>query len=196
MKKVIFGLTGAAFLLIGLMMIAQTASAQANANDKGEKMNKKVLVAYYSWSGNTKELAKMIQKAAGGDLFEIETSVPYPKEYNVTVEQAKKEINEGTRRAIKGKVNNIDEYDIIFIGSPNWWGTIAPAVSTFLSEHDLSGKTVAPFFTHGGGGMQRCASDTAKLLADSNIADAVTFSGSRVKNVQADVEKWVNEVLK
>ncbi|MCL2144587.1 MAG: NAD(P)H-dependent oxidoreductase [Endomicrobia bacterium] len=190
MKKVFFR-----FVSVAALCVTPAMFVPANAVE-GIEMSKKVLVVYYSWSGNTAELAKIIQKATGGDIFEIQTVKPYPKEYKAATEQAKKEINDGYKPAIKEKADNIGEYDVIFIGSPNWWGTIAPAVTTFLSEHDLSGKTVAPFFTHGGGGMQRCASDTAKLLPDSKVADALSLSGNKVKSAQKEAEEWVNKIIK
>lgn len=115
--------------------------------------DKKVLIAYYSLSGNTKDVAEAIRSKTGGDIFRIETVQSYPEEYRATTAQAKREINEGFRPELKGKIDNIAQYDIIFIGSPNWWGTIAPAVSSFLADYDLKGKTVIPFITHGG---RRC----------------------------------------
>ncbi|MCL1972146.1 MAG: NAD(P)H-dependent oxidoreductase [Endomicrobia bacterium] len=193
MEKAFLRFFSAVILCAALAVSIQTAAAQAKTENKADK---KVLIVYYSWSGNTAELAKIIQKETGGDIFEIQTEKPYPKEYKAVTEQAKKEINDGYKPAIKGKINNIAEYDVIFVGSPNWWGTIAPAVTTFLSEYDLSGKIVAPFFTHGGGGMQNCAADTAKLLPKSAVVQAVTFSGYRVKDSQEDIKAWVKEVLK
>ena len=113
----------------------------------------KVLVAYYSWGGNTKYAAAQIQKATGGTLFEIKPARPYPAEYRECTVQAKKEIQEGFRPELASRVEDIGKYDVIFIGSPNWWSTIAPPVAAFLASYDLSGKTVIPFVTHGGGGM-------------------------------------------
>lgn len=119
----------------------------------------KILVAYYSWSGNTKKVAENIHQKVGGDIFEIQTVQTYPEKYRATTTQAKKEINEGYRPELKTAVDNIDQYDVVFLGSPNWWGTIAPAVSTFLANYNLSGKTIVPFITHGGGGEQNTVKD-------------------------------------
>lgn len=88
-----------------------------------------------------KTLPKAIRSKTGGDIFRIETVQSYPEEYRATTAQAKREINEGFRPELKGKIDNIAQYDIIFIGSPNWWGTIAPTVSSFLADYDLKGKT-------------------------------------------------------
>ena len=132
--------------------VAETASA-------APKNNGKILIAYYSWSGHTKKVAEAIQNEIGGDLFEIQPETAYSDDYKTVVDQAKKEINEGYRPALKNNVANIAQYDIVFIGSPNWWGTIAPVVSTFVEQNDLSGKTVVPFITHGSGGEQNTITD-------------------------------------
>ena len=101
-------------------------------------MSKKILTAYYSHSGNTGEIASYIQKQTNGALFEIIPAVLYPTGYNDVVRQAKIEIQSGKKPELKTKINDTESYDIIFVGSPNWWGTIAPPVAAFLSEHDFS----------------------------------------------------------
>lgn len=158
-------------LILALAVIAVFAGfsayqkAQAQAAESVEtapKNNGKILIAYYSWSGHTKKVAEAIQEEIGGDLFEIQPETPYSEDYKTVVDQAKKEINEGYRPALKNKVENIAQYDTVFIGSPNWWGTIAPVVSTFVEQNDLSGKTVVPFITHGSGGEQNTITDLEK----------------------------------
>ena len=92
----------------------------------------KVLVAYFSHSGNTREVARQISEATGGDLFEIVPATPYPTEYRAVVDQGKKEIEAGVRPALKNPVGDLSQYDVIFVGSPCWWATIAPPVATLL----------------------------------------------------------------
>ena len=163
--------------LLNLVAILATITSFINpvhANEKKENTmptNPKILIAYYSWSGNTKEVAEAIQEKTNGTLFRIETAQPYPEEYRATTEQAKKEINEGYHPALKDKVADITQYDVIFIGSPNWWGTIAPAVSTFLSSYNLKDKRVIPFITHGGGGVQNTIKDLTAQCSGCNVAD-------------------------
>jgi flavodoxin len=193
MRKTFFKAVKTMFLLICAAVIAQPAVAQTQAQDKGGSV-KKVLVVYYSKSGNTGEIAKHIQKETNADIFEIETVTPYPDDYNTATKQAKEEISRGYKPPIKNKVSNISEYDIIFVGSPNWWSTIAPPVSTFLSEHDLSEKTVVPFCTHGGSGISKCASDTAKLAPNSTVLEAAAFSGYRAKDAQKEVADWIKKI--
>lgn len=115
-------------------------------------MERKILIAYYSHSSHTKKIASMIQHKVGGTLCEIQPEVANPTLYHSIVEQAKQEIQRGFYPPIKSKIENIEAYDTIFIGTPNWWNTMAPPIARFLQEIDLSGKRVIPFCTHGDGG--------------------------------------------
>lgn len=155
---------------------------------------KKILVVYFSHSGNTREIATQIKTATGGDIFEIQPVKPYPEEYQKVLDQAKEEINSNYKPDLKTKVENIDSYDVIFIGSPNWYSTIAPPVSKFLSEYNLSGKTVVPFITHGGGGLAQCVTAITALCPNSTILDALVVSGSSVKSSQNEVSEWLREL--
>lgn len=157
-------------LLAALAGFATTGYAKQTVSIPADA---KILIAYYSWGGNTKEVAEAIHEKIGGTLFRIETVQAYPEKYRETVEQAKKEIADSFRPELKEKVTDISQYDIIFIGSPNWWGTITPAVSTFLASYDLKGKTVIPFITHGSGGVQ----DTIKNLTAQCIGCNVNQNG-------------------
>jgi len=105
-------------------------------------------VVYFSRSGNTREIANQIHERVGGDIFEIQPEEPYPSNYDAVVKQAKQELESGYKPKLKAKIENIESYDVIFVGSPIWWGTIPAPVVTFLSEYDLSGKTIVPFCTH------------------------------------------------
>jgi flavodoxin len=157
-------------------------------------MSKKFLVAYYSHSGNTRTIADLIQKITNSNLFEILPQQPYPENYNQCVQQAKKEISSGYKPELKTEVENIAQYDTIFIGSPNWWSTIALPVATFLSNNNLSGKTIAPFITHGGGGIGHIISDIKKLTQNATVTKELYLNGSSVKNAQNNVEKWLKEI--
>lgn len=154
----------------------------------------KILVAYFSRSGNTRELAEQIQKIAGGDIFEIQTVTPYPFEYSAVTKQAKEELESRFKPPIKAKVANIKEYDIVFVGSPNWWGTIAPPVMTFLSEHDLSAKTIVPFITHQGSGLGRSVSDITKLAPRATVREGLAIWGKDVKSSQDEVAQWLRDL--
>lgn len=112
---------------------------------------KKMLVVYYSWSnGNTKQIAEQLAKATGAELAEIDTVQPYTGSYDEVVDQGQREVNAGYKPEIKPLTVNIQDYDVITVGTPTWWYTMAPAVLTFLSAQDFTGKTVIPFMTNGG----------------------------------------------
>lgn len=157
-------------------------------------MSGNILIAYYTHSGNTKKIAELIRKETGGTLFELHPILPYPADYNAVVEQAKAEIQKGYRPPLKAESENIEGYDTIFIGSPNWWSTIAPPIATFLSGHDLSGKTILPFCTHGGGGGGRVEKDIAKLCPKSNIKSGLIIYDDGGPDASALVSSWLQKL--
>ena len=156
--------------------------------------SKKILVAYFSHSGNTRVLANSIHKITGGDMFEIQAVQPYPDDYDACVQQAKQELNSGHKPALKTRIENSTLYDVVFIGYPIWWGTIPAPVRTLLSEYDFSGKTIAPFCTHEGTGLGRSVTDIAKLCTKSTLLDAVAIRGGEVKTAQNRVAEWLQKI--
>jgi len=151
----------------------------------------KTIIIYYSHSGNTEKVACMIHKANGGTLCTIEPEYPYPKEYNAVLERSKKEIQTGFRPPLQTKVESLESYDTVFVGSPNWYNTIAPPVATFLAENNLSGKTVVPFYTHGGGGVGNIERDIAKLCPQSKMLPGLSIYGSDVND--AKIAAWLQK---
>jgi flavodoxin len=154
----------------------------------------KILIVYFSHSGNTRKIAKQIHKNIGGALIEIETIDKYPADHNEILEQARKEINAGYKPALKTKIENIKEYIVFFLGYPNWWGTIPTPVSAFLAEYDLSGKIIAPFCTHGTGGLARTVEAIKKICPDSKMLDALGISNSRVNEAESEVVEWLSHI--
>jgi flavodoxin len=157
-------------------------------------MMSKVLVAYFSHSGNTREIAEQVHGSIGGDLFEIRSIDPYPRDYDAVVRQAKRELGSGHKPALKTLVDDIASYDTVFVGYPNWWGTFPAPVKTFLSEYDLSGKTVAPFCTHEGSGLGRSAADIAKLCPASTVLEGLAVRGGEVARAQGRVADWLEKI--
>lgn len=170
--------------LIGLASSAQAAPAG----------DQKMLIVYYSWGGNTRNMAKQIQALTGADIFEIQTVQPYPADYNQTTEQAKREQDANFRPALANKIDNLADYDLIFIGSPNWWSTLAMPVFTFLDAYDLSGKTILPFMTHEGSGFGRAVDDLRKFCPNSTILDGLAVRGGRVGNAQDNISQWLTKL--
>jgi len=158
----------------------------------------KVLIAFFSYSGNTRAAAKQIQEKVGGDLYEIKPRKPYPSSHNACVVIARKEIKSGTAPAL-AEEKDITGYDIIFLGSPNWWGTMAPPVLSFIKKNNFAGKTVIPFFTHGGGGVQNCEKDMRRICGSvgaSKILGAGVYTGSLFRERVPELEQWAEKSLK
>ena len=164
------------------------------AKEKSEALPPKTLVAYFSHSGNTREIARQIHQSVGGDIFEIQVVKPYPNDYDSVVEQARQELDSGFKPALKTKIEGIESYDLVFIGSPNWWSTVPAPVRVFLSEYDLSGKTIAPFITHEGSGLGRSVADISKLCPKSTLLEGVAIRGSTVKTAQGKVSEWLRKI--
>lgn len=162
-------------------------------------MAKKMLVVYYSWSnGNTEGIAKQLARACGADIERLETVAPYPKDYDVTVRQGKREVDEGFKPNIEALTHDPADYDVIAIGTPTWWYTMAPAVATFFSEHSWEGKTVVPFATNGGwpGSVISDMEDAAENASFGPALEARFDSsgGARLMSSQSDIDEWVEEV--
>jgi flavodoxin len=167
---------------------------QSNAQKQFDTGTKKVLVAYFSHTGNTEVIANKIHESVGGDIFKIVTVDPYPTNYMAVVNQAKKEQEENYRPKLKSKVENMDSYNVIFIGYPDWWGTMPMAVFTFLEQYDFSGKTIIPFCTHEGSGLGRSVTDIKKICPKSTILDGLAIRGSDVKKANGDVSNWLRKL--
>ena len=167
--------------------------ANSKTTDEGIQ-GRKTLIIYYSRSGHTREAAKKIQAQTGGDLLEIETAAPYPREYADVVQQAKQEIEADYKPEIKTKVENIASYDVVFIGSPIWWGTIAPPVASFLAKNDLAGKTVVPFVTHAGSGLAQSVGDIKKLAPAAKVLDGLAIEGSKVNEANEKITSWLSRL--
>ena len=167
------------------------------AEEGRKKMSKKCMVVYFSWSGNTRFAAETIAKKAGAATFEIKAETPYNSDFGKCCDEAKPECNGKTLRPIK-PIEGLDlaKYDVVFVGSPNWWGTMAPPVRTWVtqSKDALKGKTVCLFQTHGGGGMQRVGKDFAEVIGDAaKVLPPKAFSGSSIKTSVPALEAFVSE---
>lgn len=169
-------------ILSGLIFMSITMQAQ-----------NKILIAYYSWSGNTRNMAEQIKSYTNADILEIEPVVAYPANYNACVDQAKKEINSGFKPALKVIQTKVESYDIIIIGSPNWWSTIAPPVATFLSKYNFSGKKILPFITHGGYRMGRSIDDIKLLCPTATVLNGLPVKGISVSSAGNEIQKWLKD---
>jgi flavodoxin len=164
---------------------------QMEMNTQNQSNAQKNLVAYISWRGNTRIIAEYIHQAVGGDIFEIKTVNTYPKEYRPTTEVAKRELKTNARPALIAGVNNMDSYNAIFLGYPDWWGTIPMALFTFLESYDFSGKTVIPFCTHEGSALGRSITDIKRLCLGVTVRNGLAIRGGSVNRAKIDVLNWL-----
>lgn len=159
----------------------------------------RMLVAYYSWSnGNTKKIAEELASAKNADLVRIETAEPYTGSYEEVVEQGKQEVERKFKPRLKPLEKDLSQFDVIAVGTPTWWYTMAPAVRTFLEENDFSGKTVIPFMTNGGwpGNVIQDMTAAAKG-AEIKHSMEIQFDsqgGAEQVTPQEDVEQWIRNI--
>lgn len=193
-------------------------SQNINALNISNTQNK-ILIAYFTWSdntvvenpdsidvdaetsasvlspGNAELIANWIAEETGGDLFSIKTQNKYSSDYDECLNQARKERDNNERPALVGKVNNIDDYDVIFLGFPNWWYTCPMAVFTFVESYDLEGKTIIPFCTHGTGGLSRTIRDLKNILPENcEVLEAIGVYRPEVKNSKNKVLDWLRKL--
>jgi flavodoxin len=172
--------------------------------------DKKCLIAYYSRKGNnyasgrivnlpignTEVIAKKIKEFTGGDLFQINTVKPYPADYTETTQVAKAELRNNARPELTETVKNMDEYDLIYLGYPNWWNTFPTAVFTFLESYDFSGKTIIPFCTHDSSGIGNSERGIKKLCPKATVLPSKAIRGSSVANAGNELQTWLNNMKK
>ena len=192
-------------------------TAEAESSEAGAQSS--LLVAYFSYAenaalpddvdasasasiqpwngaltGNTGVVADMIAQATGADLFSIRTVEQYPDTYDATIDQGQQEQSDGARPELATHLENLDSYDTIFLGFPNWWGDMPMAVYSFLDEVDLSGKTVIPFVTSGGSGFSNTISTIQQMEPQATVQEGLSISGSSATGAQQQVESWLSEL--
>lgn len=169
----------------------------------------KNLILYYSrkgqnyWNGgirdiakgNTEIVAEFIQKAVGGDLFEIETVKPYAEDYNICIEEAKSELKAGARPELKRYLDNIAEYDNIFVCGPCWWGTFPMAVFSQLERLEWGGKKVMAVMTHEGSGLGSCERDLKKICTGAVFGKGLAVHGADAAGSEAKAAAWARGQL-
>lgn len=175
-----------------------SAKSEPNSEQQANKEGKKVLVAYFSWSGNTRDAAQYIAQKTGADEFEIIREKPYPIEYTPCTEDAKAEKEANERPAIKGKVDNMAQYDVIFIGVPVWWYTAPMPVFTFLEQYDLKGKIVIPFCTCFTAEYETLT-DIVKATPNSDHLEGLTIvtkemGGKGMDKKHKEIDEWLSKI--
>lgn len=196
-------------LITMIMTIVSTVGVSSCTREKAPKepasTQGKVLVAFFSRAdenygvgkitkGNTHIVAEMIAAKTGGELFHIETEVPYPAGYNDCVEVAKRELQNDERPKLKAE-RSIDDFDVVFVGFPNWWGDMPMAVYTWIEKQEWAGKTVIPFCTHEGSGMGGMDEKLGDACKGASMKDGFAITGTMAQKSQGETKKKVNEWL-
>ena len=168
--------------------------------------DKKVLIAYYSRrgehyvngdvvnleKGNTEIIAEFIQEFTGGDIFQIESKKEYSENYFKCIDEAKEELEKKVMVELKENIDSIDEYEYIFLGYPNWWGTIPMVVATFLDTNNFDGKIIYPFCTSEGSGLGTSISSIKKYAPGSVIKDSLSIHGAESDGSKDKVKMWID----
>lgn len=153
-----------------------------------------ILTAYFSWSGNTRGIARRLHQKIGGELVEIEPVSPYSEDYNTCLEQAKRDQEKAVRPELKTRIADMARYDVLFLGYPNWWATIPMPIASFLEQYDFSGKTIVPFVSHGGGRLGQSVTDIAKLCPSSRILESLSVRYSGGSSLSGDMDAWLGRI--
>ena len=153
----------------------------------------KVLIAFFSWSGNTRGIAHEIQRQTGADLFEITLTEPYSSNYNTVLMEAQRDQHDRARPEIAEHLDNMDEYDVILLGYPNWWASIPMPIASFLEEYDFSGKQIIPFCSHGGGRFGQSLTAIAKLAPDADIGEGLSVHYSGGSGLPEEISVWLEK---
>ena len=170
------------------------AATSPGAIGERRRIGSRTLVAYFSRSGNTRVIAGLIHRSLHTDLFEIRPATPYPEDYPETVEQARKERDSGRERALESEVSNMSDYDTVFLGFPIWGETTPPIIRTFLSAHDLSGKTLIPFVTHGGYGLGNSQSILTSHAPKARLRPGFVMEADQERRTMNQVNDWLSGV--
>lgn len=195
-------------LFTTLLLISSCSKAQEASDEKDNSLkNTSILIVYLSRTKNTKTVAEIIHKTVGGKLVALELKNPYPVDYKITVEQVQKENETGFLPPLKTKIDDIEKYDVIFIGFPTWGMQLPPPMKSFLKEYNLEGKIVIPFNTHAGYGVGSSFETLKKLANDSKVLKGFSVEGGKEREgilfvmegekeieVQAKIQQWLKQL--
>lgn len=205
-------------LLFFAMMNVVAACSNSNNSPEDEPIvtgDGKMLIVYFSYPepdgvdassgasrlvinnavvGSTEFLANVIEEATGADVFRIETARQYPASHEPLVAQARQELDNGVRPALATRIENLEQYDIIFIGYPNWWGDMPMPLYTFLESYDFKGKTLVPFNSHGGSGLSETIDSIRNLQPEATVTNGFSVSRNTVGSATDDVLAWLERL--
>lgn len=169
-------------------------SSEPDASSVPTETGSKSLVVYFFWSGNTENVAKSIQSQTDSDIFEIVPATPYSDDYDTVVDLAQVEQRENARPEIANSIENIADYDVVYVGFPNWWGDMPMILYTFFDTYDLSGKTVALFCTSGGSGLSDTVNEVKSLEPNATVTAGLHIGSGSSSNPDNAVSEWLNDI--
>ena len=188
------------FLSLMVMLLLATTSCSSEepaAIEPGGTISGdagKTLIVYFSWGGNTRTVANHIHDLVGGDIVEVETVVPYPDTYEEVTQIAPGELESDYRPELENKVENMDEYDTLIVGTPIWGGHLTPAMKVSWLVMTCRANPSAPFCTHGGSGTAQASATSVRYRPNSTILGSLAVYGSQAENSRGDVEKWLEQI--
>ncbi|WP_122663726.1 flavodoxin [Pseudomonas viridiflava] len=182
----------AVMIALAALPLSGTASAYSQSGEV-QRNGSRTLVAYFSRSGNTRVVAGLIQRSLATDVFEIRTASPYPEDYLKTVEQARQERDAGYEPELEVKISDIQHYDTVLLGFPVWGETAPPVIRAFLSAHDLAGKTLIPFITHGGYGLGNSLKVLSSHAPKARLLEGFVMQADQERQTMNSVESWLSE---
>ena len=168
-----------------------SSAAGTGRDDEMRQGGSRTLVVYFSRSGNTRVVAGLIHRSLGTDLFEIRPASPYPDHYLATVEQARQERDRGIEPALHARVPDMARYDTVYLGFPIWGETAPPVIRSFLTAHDLAGKTLIPFITHGGYGLGSSQSVLASHAPGARLEPGFSMEADQERRTMDAVNNWL-----
>ncbi len=177
-----------------VLSLLTAAGACAQPSGTPAAARSKTLVVYFSRSGNTRVIAGTIQRALSADLFEIEPARPYPADYEKTVEQARQERDRGFEPPLAARVQDIRSFDTVFLGFPIWGETAPPVIRSFLKAHDLSGKTLRPFITHGGYGVGNSLTVLRTHIPSARVEAPFILEADQERRTIDQVSMWLGRL--
>ena len=191
-----------ALLAMSCTASANQSSINNNQNETNIDKQGKTLVVFFSHAGenysvgnikvgNTKIVADYISEMTGADQFEVVADKDYDMPYMQLIEVAKQEAHDGELPPMVGRLENVDQYDTVFIGGPVWWGTYPQVMFTFFRDYDLNGKTIIPFTTHEGSGLASCVEDVRSAYPNADVKPGFAIYGHDVRSGRSKVEKWL-----
>lgn len=176
-------------MIIGIMAFGTVVFAQDSSAPR-------ILVAFFSKTNNTRSVAEHIHSRVGGDIFHVATKTSYPEDYRETTRIARVELDNNERPELAATIppEDMKSYDVIFIGYPNWWGTLPMVMFTFLEQYNLSEKTVIPFCTHEGSGLGRGPADIGRIAPGATLRQGFAVRGSSANRAQNDIDNWLRQL--